>query len=641
MSLYETRARAAFSAWLAWLVISLMLANSVSAAAKSAADYYIHSLPGQPEGPLLKMHAGHIEITPENSGNLFFWHYQNRHIADKPRTVIWLNGGPGCSSEDGSLMEVGPYRLVNNSTLNYTEGAWDEFANLLFVDQPVGTGFSYVSTQGYVHELEEMASQFVMFLEKWFELFPEYENDDLYFAGESYAGQYIPYIARAILDRNKDRSVEAKNRVWNLRGLLIGNGWISPQAQYPAYLAYAYQEGIIQGGTEGAKRVEAKAAKCMKKLNEPETSGTVHISECEEILQAIIDETHKEGKCINMYDIRLTDEYNACGMNWPPDLKNIEPYLRNKDVVKALHVNSEKQTGWTECSGGVGGAFQARKSKPSVELLPGLLEDGVPILLFSGQKDLICNHMGTEDMIKNMKWSGGTGFELSPGVWAPRHDWTFEGEPAGVYQQARNLTYVLFYNSSHMVPYDYPRRSRDMLDRFLGVDITNIGGDPADSRIDGEKGPATSVGAHPNSTAATEREKEKIKTAAWKAYYKSGEVALIVVAIAAVVWGVFIWRSRRKRQGSGYRGIYPMLGSTSSGSLARFAHKRSSHADIEAGDFNEAELDDRPSRAASSTRSSRDREPYAVGDEESSDEEHDGSQERKVMVGQPQVEGRG
>lgn len=80
---------------------------------------------------------------------------------------------------DGALMEVGPYRLKNDHTLEYNEGSWDEFANMLFVDQPVGTGFSYVNTNSYIHELDDMSAQFVIFLEKFFELFPEYERDDV------------------------------------------------------------------------------------------------------------------------------------------------------------------------------------------------------------------------------------------------------------------------------------------------------------------------------------------------------------------------------------------------------------------------------------------------------------------------------
>jgi carboxypeptidase D len=112
---------------------------------------------------------------------MFFWHYQNRHIANRQRTVIWLNGGPGCSSEDGALMEIGPYRVkdANGPKLEYNPGSWDEFANIMFVDNPVGTGFSFVDTDSYVHELPDMANQFVQFLEKWFALFPEYEHDDV------------------------------------------------------------------------------------------------------------------------------------------------------------------------------------------------------------------------------------------------------------------------------------------------------------------------------------------------------------------------------------------------------------------------------------------------------------------------------
>lgn len=120
-----------------------------------------------------------VEVDPEHNGNLFFWHYQNRHIANRQRTVIWLNGGPGCSSEDGALMEIGPYRLKDDSTLEYNDGSWDEFANIMFVDNPVGTGFSYADTDSYVQSLQEMADQFITFLEKWYALFPEYEHDDV------------------------------------------------------------------------------------------------------------------------------------------------------------------------------------------------------------------------------------------------------------------------------------------------------------------------------------------------------------------------------------------------------------------------------------------------------------------------------
>lgn len=402
-----------------------------------------------------------------------------------------------------------------------------------------------------------------------------------------------------MLDRNKAGATHP----WNLKGMLIGNGWISPVEQYLSYIPFAYENGLVKKGSDIAAKLESQQAICIKTMDEQNGKDHVDTPQCESILQDILQMTQVEGntgkmECYNMYDVRLMDTYPSCGMNWPPDLTSVTPYLRRKDVVDALHISPGKTTGWTECNGAVSGTFRAKNSKPSVQILPELLAE-VPTVLFSGAKDLICNHIGTEEMIHNMKWNGGRGFETSAGVWAPRRDWTFEGEPAGIYQEARNLTYVLFYNSSHMVPFDYARRTRDMLDRFMNVDIANIGGLPTDSRIDGEKGLETSVGGHPNSTAAEAAEASKLEAAKWHAYYKSGEVALVVVIILVGIWGWYIWRDRRRREG--YSGLFGGNGSMMSlglgggrdhsRGLESFQRKRS-RRDVEAGDFDESELDD-------------------------------------------------
>ena len=343
----------------------------------------------------------------------------------------------------------------------------------------------------------------------------------------------------------------------------------------------AYSKGVIQDGSDTAKQIEDQHKTCAEQLKKPGYSDKIDLPVCEDVLQQILKKSEKDGQCYNMYDLRLRDEIGSCGMNWPPDLKDVTPYLRRQDVIDALHINKDKKTGWIECAGAVSSNFKPKKSVPSIQLLPELLTT-VPITLFSGDQDLICNHLGTEGFIHNMEWNSGKGFELSPGTWAPRKHWTFEGEPAGLYQQARNLTYILFYNSSHMVPFDYPRRSRDMLDRFLGVDIASIGGKPTDSRLDGEKGVETSVGGHPNSTAAEQEEAEKLEEAKWAAYYKSGEVALIVVIILASAWGFYVWRDRRRR--AGYDSLF-------GGSNIQLLRKRQGR-DVETADFDESELDD-------------------------------------------------
>jgi carboxypeptidase D len=272
----------------------------------------------------------------------------------------------------------------------------------------------------------------------------------------------------------------------------------------------------------------------------------------------------------------------------------------------------------------VGSNFVAKNTPPSIDLLPDLLNE-IPVLLFSGAEDLICNHVGTENMINNMEWNGGKGFEVAPGNWAPRRKWTFEGEVAGFWQEARNLTYVLFYNSSHMVPFDYPRRTRDMLDRFMGVDISSIGGVPTDSRIDGEKGVETTVGGASNNTQAHEEETtKKIDDAKWAAYQRSGEIVLVIVIVAASAWGYFIWRQRRAS--AAYRALSGSDPSSRNGSRLNFVSRR--RHDVEAADFDETTLDDLHVETPTASESK-----YTVGGDDDSDDGSSGAGREKIKRG--------
>ena len=458
-------------------------------------------------------------------------------------------------------MEVGPFRLQDDHTLVHNNGSWNRNANLLFVDQPVGTGYSYADTNAYLHELPELADQFIQFLERFFNLFPQFSTDDIYLTGESYAGQTLPYIAQAIHDRNAKQAGDSTR--WNVAGMLIGNGWISPIDQYLAYLPTARSTGLISKASESQiKSLEADQAKCAQALSKP----GAHIDEpsCEQVLKSILDLTQEpdpkdssKTTCINMYDMRLRESYPGCGTEWPHDLDKVKPYLRRPDVVKALNVDVAKRTGWSECSGAVSQNFKAKNSAASYDLLPSLL-DKFPIMLFSGADDLICGHVGTEDLINKLHFNGGTGFETSPGMIAPRREWLFDGERAGTYQSRANLTYLLIYNSSHMVPHNHPQRSRDMLERFMAIDLTVLIADKGRSTIDGiDATPGFGAAAGANGTlSAAERAAaaEVVRQAKWDAYRRSGEVALVLVIIAALAWFYWIYRDRRA-SGKGYFGL--------------------------------------------------------------------------------------
>ncbi|CAF1254165.1 unnamed protein product [Adineta steineri] len=454
-----------------FMITQLLILFSIVAPltfALQATDFYVHDLPLLPkESSSIRMHAGLLPVNPQHHGSLFFWHFEKKYPSDKLRTVIWLNGGPGCSSLTGAWMENGPFRFQDENTMIENDGSWHLYTNLLFIDQPVGTDFSTIDTDSYIHELDEMANQFLGFLDQYIKIFPELLENDIYLAGQSYAGQYIPYIAKAILEQRS---------ALKLRGLLIGNGWIDPVTMYKSFLPFAVANNLVIENSELYDLINIEVEHCEQVL-----SKLVHVSEeaCYPLLAEIVgngamNNHHKEnqeGRCVNVYDIRLDDMIPECGKNWAPELKYITSYLRRQDVMSSININNNKVE-WTGCSPSVHNTFTAYHSKLSILLLPDLLQQ-IPIILFSGQYDLICNHQATEAMIDGMTWNGGPGFDFGNGTFSPKHPWIVDGKSAGLIQSARNLTYILFYNAGHMVHYNYPRRSRFMLHQFIQLDLTS------------------------------------------------------------------------------------------------------------------------------------------------------------------------
>ncbi|CAF0950427.1 unnamed protein product [Adineta steineri] len=433
-----------------------------------ASDFYIHDLPLLPkEESSIRMHAGYLPINPENDSALFFWHFAKKFIGDKSRTVIWLNGGPGQSSLIGAWTEIGPFRFLNETTIVANNGSWHLYTNLLFIDQPIGTGFSYTDKGSFIQELDKMADQFLSFLDRYVEIFPELLQDDIYLAGESFAGQYIPYIAQAILE---------KRSLFKLRGLLIGNGWIDPVSTYNSYMPFAIKNNLVTNDSELYTNITRLVAICQDIL-----SKQVHIFEpdCYSILRLIMSDGlvnenfigNETDLCINPHDIRLTAMQPGCGMLGPPDFDYVSNYLNRQDVLSSIHVNGKKSN-WSSIEASVLSAFISTHSEPSINLLPDLLRQ-IPIVLFSGEYDLICNHLATENMLDGMTWNDKTGFNLGNETVAPIDPWIVEGETAGFIQYARNLTYILFHNAGHMVPYNQGRRSRAMLHQFIQLNLTH------------------------------------------------------------------------------------------------------------------------------------------------------------------------
>ncbi|KAI0349727.1 alpha/beta-hydrolase [Trametes cingulata] len=218
-------------------------------------SYYevTENLPDIP-GPLPRMFAGNIPVNrPDHPNNtLFFWAFEKQGAngsltapADNSNTdpwVIWLQGGPGSSSLVGLTTENGPIHVLTNGTWVLNNYSWSNLADMIWVDQPVGTGFSTADSTGYVADEDQMGDDFLGFLSNLVSVFPSLATRPLYLTGESYAGTFIPYIAKHIF--------QSGSPPVKLRKLTIGDGWLGSEATvmnlpvvnvietYPAIIGY-------------------------------------------------------------------------------------------------------------------------------------------------------------------------------------------------------------------------------------------------------------------------------------------------------------------------------------------------------------------------------------------------------------------
>ncbi|KAG2013266.1 KEX1 protein [Coprinopsis cinerea AmutBmut pab1-1] len=517
----------------------------------SAASFYVPSIPGIIPNPdyRLQIYAGHLPAESNKTllasndvtAHLYFVMVKNRRVADKERVVFWFNGGPGCSSFDGLMMEVGPWRWdgqpEGKESFIVKEGGWEEYTTMVFVDQPPGTGFSFTSTDQYAKTMKDAQRHILEFLRNFYQVFPEVLTMDTYLAGESFAGQWIPYFADAILESSLQIP---------LRGIAIGNGWMDARRQYLSYLDYSLKMGLIKDNSEDWKEVKAAHDRCEAHLEKLE-GDPIHIRECGSIIMKVINQKRPDNEkgekmCLNMYDVRFTDTSPACGLNWPPEMHAITHFLGRKDVVRALH--AERHPGsWVECRRPVHRAFKDGEEESSITVLPRVLSK-IPVLIFAGDQDLICNYVGLENMIKSLTWNGETGLGT-----VETQSWSVNSTATGTWVESRNLTYVKIFNASHMAPFDLPHVTHDMMLRFMGVNFSSIvGGSAMIPSSLGDAAKPVFVGGHlpqPSTPALPAGKTPEQDKAMWEAYYNAGSAALVLVLIMLVI-GLFIWYRRRK-----------------------------------------------------------------------------------------------
>ncbi|CAH4013171.1 unnamed protein product [Pieris brassicae] len=422
------RGRMAYDAGEPLLLTPLIEEKKLEEARKAAYVEPDYLLPG------MESYAGYLTVNKEYNSNLFFWYFpvQGSPVEETP-WIIWLQGGPGASSLYGLFTEIGPFYVNKENELEEIKYSWGQNHSLLFIDNPVGTGFSFTDDdRGYATNQTTIGENLYTALQQFLTLFPELRKAPLTIAGESYAGKHIPSLGVQILwHRQEDPAI-------NLQGLAIGNGFIDPLT-LQRYSYFVRETGLV----------DDKVANFMNQIE----TAVVQFINNGEMLKAyayynyLLQLFLSESKLNNLYNY-LQDEISLDGAYLD--------YIQRDDVRRALHVGNTNFTS-------IGVVY--KKLVPDFmgsakHWLEELLEN-YRVMLYNGHLDIIVAYHPSVNTYDALSFSGSTEYRL-----AKRHPWYHNEELAGYFKMAGNLTEVMIRGAGHMVPADKPQAALGLISAF-------------------------------------------------------------------------------------------------------------------------------------------------------------------------------
>ena len=378
--------------------------------------------------------------------------FESRNDPKNDPVVLWLNGGPGCSSLTGLFLELGPSTIGKKIEPIYNKFSWNTNASVIFLDQPVNVGYSYSGSS--VSDTVTAGKDVYALLSLFFKQFPEYSTQDFHIAGESYAGHYIPVFASEILSHKK--------RNINLKSVLIGNGLTDGLSQYPYYRPMACGEGgyppVLDEGS--CQSMDNALPRCLSSIQACYNSESTWVCLLSSIYcnNAIMAPYQRTGQ--NVYDVRTKcEEGGLCykAMTYVAD------YLNKPEVIEALGAEVDN---YDSCNFDINRdfLFHGDWMKPYHRVVPGLLEK-IPVLIYAGDADFICNWLGNKAWTEALEWPGQAAYaplelkELESEI---------SGKSIGQVKSYGNFTFMRLYGGGHMVPMDQPENSLEFYNRWLG-----------------------------------------------------------------------------------------------------------------------------------------------------------------------------
>ncbi|CAE6195165.1 unnamed protein product [Arabidopsis arenosa] len=426
-----------------WLTALLIVVDVVTCARQHHKSFLakeadlVTDLPGQPDVSF-KHYAGYVPVDKSNGRALFYWFFEAMDLPKEKPLVLWLNGGPGCSSVGyGATQEIGPFLADTEKGLIFNPYAWNKEVNMLFLESPVGVGFSYSNTSSDYLNLDDHFAKkdAYTFLCNWFEKFPELRRNDFYIAGESYADDlrgWVDYAwSHAVISDETHRMI---NRLCNFSSDDVWNKGECNEAiaqvdkQYNEIDIYSLYTSVCKGDSPQSSYV----ASAQFKTN-------YHISSK------------------RMLPTRRLAGYDPCLDDY------VKIYYNRADVQKALHASDGVNLkNWSICNMEIfhNWTYVVQSVLPIYEKL---IAGGLRIWVYSGDTDGCVPVLGTRYSLNAL------GLPIKT-AWRP---WYHEKQVSGWVQEYEGLTFATFRGAGHAVPSFKPSSSLAFFSTFLkGVPLS-------------------------------------------------------------------------------------------------------------------------------------------------------------------------
>ena len=402
----------------------LVITLSLSLVSMSFANDRITSLPGlkaikQPE------YSGYLKSGHNN--HLFYWFVTTKK--KNAPLILWSNGGPGYSSFYGFFYETGPYLITKDLKLKRNSHGWNKFANYLVIDQPANVGMSQVKTNKILSSANANTKAYFVALKNFFIKHPNYSNHPLFLAGESYAGTYLPLLAKEILKNN----ALSKTKI-NLAGLILISPWADPASQQALDTSYAVGHGIIS--QKQKKKIDTTTKHCLSVLNRKKY-GIANVI-CGRI-------TTQVQKASGLYLANINKETGH-------DNNRLNSYLNKPAVRQSIHANNDFiYNAWSQK---VNDVYFKSVQKSVLTTYSMLLKAHIPMLIISGLSDAKdTNFLGVNAFIEKLKWSEHKKHQSQPTKKVRDN----QGKVVGYFISSPLLSRFTVRNAGHMVPEDQPK----------------------------------------------------------------------------------------------------------------------------------------------------------------------------------------